>query len=120
MFFYHSNYQGTQKCCRFEVVLNAAGSAEECERIARLCYLEFEKGRSKEDVTEFRDGFYSKHRNEKSKRKSEKKQPGGADGAEVSAEIRKMGLADSKTAAELPDKILFSKMHLRVISGTQQ
>jgi len=43
----------------FQTTLAAAGSQEACLVIARACYLQFEQGRSKEEVTKFRNSCYS-------------------------------------------------------------
>lgn len=44
----------------FQTTLGRTGSKEQCLRIARLCWLEFEKGKSKEEVTVFRNAEYEK------------------------------------------------------------
>lgn len=51
----HFKYQGTY----FAVTTAAAGGKTDCIRIARLCYMRFELGGTKEDVLRFRNRLYS-------------------------------------------------------------
>jgi hypothetical protein len=44
----------------FQTTKEAAGSALECERIARLCYTKLKKGMSKEDALTYRNSLYKK------------------------------------------------------------
>mmetsp|Transcript_8922 Transcript_8922/g.19630 ORF Transcript_8922/g.19630 Transcript_8922/m.19630 type:complete len:660 (+) Transcript_8922:166-2145(+) len=49
--------RGSENIC-FQVTMVAAGSMEAALRIARICYMKFEEGMSKEKVLEFRKELY--------------------------------------------------------------
>merc|ERR1719409_2251647 len=47
---------GTKTC--FQTTLGQSRSREACEILARVCYMKFEAGATKEEVLQFRNGLY--------------------------------------------------------------
>lgn len=90
---------------RFQVTTAACGSPEFASRVARACYLQFENGASKDEVTVFRKDIYDKLKELRKGRKTTTTKASPSQSppdptSEVSGEPEQISKVESATAAE--------------------